>query len=259
MENRQHDRVRFDEQAGLEQLERFRQDIERYRAKRKAANEEFEAFIRSFKNPQPSAGTQPPYPPARRQVRENTPPSAPAPPAPDTPAPPVLNAPSDREYGAAVPRPLAPPPPAHQRARLRTPALIGGAVMLVAAGAWVAWMAQTPAPHTTPTAPLPDTRAPAPRAAPGPAASIVQPTASVTELTTTRPVWVRVVADGQRVVERELPANARVPLRAEKTIVIRTGNAGAVRLTLAGQDQGVLGPEGTVVTRAFTVPRSAPR
>jgi hypothetical protein len=67
-------------------------------------------------------------------------------------------------------------------------------------------------------------------------------------------VWVRVVVDGERVVERELPANARIPLTAEKTIVIRAGNAGAVRVTLAGRDQGVLGPEGTVVTRTFSLP-----
>jgi hypothetical protein len=62
-----------------------------------------------------------------------------------------------------------------------------------------------------------------------------------------------VIADGERVVERELPADARVPLKAARTIVIRTGDAGAVRLSIAGQDQGILGRDGEVVTRTFTV------
>jgi hypothetical protein len=65
---------------------------------------------------------------------------------------------------------------------------------------------------------------------------------------------VRVLADGERVIERELPANARVPVKAKKTIVIRAGDAGAVRLSIGGRDQGVLGPDGEVATRTFNVP-----
>ena len=80
------------------------------------------------------------------------------------------------------------------------------------------------------------------------------PDSRVTELTTTRHVWVRVIADGERVLERELPAGSRIPITAQKTIVIRTGDAGAVTLTIAGEDQGTLGREGQVVTRTFTVP-----
>jgi hypothetical protein len=71
---------------------------------------------------------------------------------------------------------------------------------------------------------------------------------------TTQPAWIRVIADGERVVERELPANSRIPFKAEKTIQIRTGNAGAVRLSIRGVDQGALGTEGEVVTRSFAVP-----
>jgi cytoskeleton protein RodZ len=104
---------------------------------------------------------------------------------------------------------------------------------------------------------VPDVRTTAPPAPQVVAEPAVQPAATTSELTTTQPVWVRVIADGQRVVERELPANARVPLTAERTIVIRAGNAGAVRVTLAGQDLGILGAEGTVITRTFTVPRPA--
>jgi hypothetical protein len=63
-----------------------------------------------------------------------------------------------------------------------------------------------------------------------------------------------VTADGDVVLARELPANARVPLVAEKTLVIRAGNAGAVRVIIAGQDQGLLGRAGQPVTRTFTMP-----
>ena len=46
-------------------------------------------------------------------------------------------------------------------------------------------------------------------------------------------------------------AGARVPLRG-RAITIRAGNAGAVRVVIDGQDRGVLGAEGVVVTRTFT-------
>jgi hypothetical protein len=72
-------------------------------------------------------------------------------------------------------------------------------------------------------------------------------------------VWVRVIADGERIVERELPADTRIPFSAEKTIVIRTGDAGAVRLSIRGEDRGVLGRDGVVVTRTFEVPPAPPR
>jgi hypothetical protein len=63
-----------------------------------------------------------------------------------------------------------------------------------------------------------------------------------------------VIADGERVVERELPAGAKIPFTATKTVVIRAGDAGAVRLILRGADHGTLGGDGDVVTRTFTLP-----
>ncbi|CAN5261796.1 hypothetical protein BH20GEM2_BH20GEM2_09280 [soil metagenome] len=79
------------------------------------------------------------------------------------------------------------------------------------------------------------------------------------EITTTRLVWLRVLADGERVLERRLPADSRVPVTAEKTIVIRTGDAGAVRVSVGGRDQGFLGASGRVVTRTFTPGGEKPR
>ena len=98
--------------------------------------------------------------------------------------------------------------------------------------------------------PQPDP-APAPAAEPAPAA----PSPFESVVTTTSAVWVRVVADGDTVLARELPADARVPFTARETIEIRTGNASAVRLAIGGVDQGALGRPGQVVTRRFDVPR----
>jgi hypothetical protein len=73
------------------------------------------------------------------------------------------------------------------------------------------------------------------------------------EITTIRGVWVRVLSDGERVLERELPADARVPVAAKQTIVIRTGDAGAVRVSVGGRKPEPLGREGQVLTRTFTL------
>ena len=111
-----------------------------------------------------------------------------------------------------------------------------------------------PSSDQTPSASAPSTAAAAPAEPPAAASAT-----SGSEITTVRPVWLRVIADGERVVERELPAGTRIPFEAQKTIVIRTGDAGAVRLTIRGEDQGTLGRDGQVVTRSFTVPAGTPR
>lgn len=98
-----------------------------------------------------------------------------------------------------------------------------------------------------------------PRQAPAPPAAAPAPSAPVTELSTERRVWVRVTVDGERVLERELEAGVRIPLKANEQIVIRAGDAGAIRLTIAGKDQGVFGPDGIAVTRTFPVPPASPR
>jgi hypothetical protein len=72
-------------------------------------------------------------------------------------------------------------------------------------------------------------------------------------------VWVRVTVDGASEVERELQPQDRVPLRAGRTNVIRAGDAGALRLTINGKDQGALGGDGEVVTRTLKIPPSPKR
>jgi hypothetical protein len=256
----------------LEELERFRQDIERYRARRKAVAEEFEGFVRSFKTPAASEPAVAPVRPAMAPRRAEPPPSPR--PSPPPPAPAAAVAPSPAPI-APVARPAAPAAPAPPVAAASAPAArherrsraglgpvlaVAGLVVLIGVALWVfsrPGPVGTPAPATgtaagrTPAAVSVPAEPPAVAAAPVAA----QPGPSDSVLTTTRAVWVRVIADGSRIVSRELPAGSQVPFKAEKAIEIRTGDAGAVRLSIGGRDQGPLGRDGAVVTRSFTVPR----
>ncbi len=225
----------FDERAAHEDLERLRQEIARSRARRAAIGEEFERFVRSFKTGEA---------PARR------------PPPPD--AVPAESPPRALETAASASVPNA----WRRRPASPTPALVGGAlIVLVASGLVVKTIRNRAAESTTPPAAnAPEAAAPAsepqpqPQTPSVPAAPVAAPSLE-SAIITTRRVWMRVTVDGAKVLEREVPAGTRVPLQARETIVIRTGDAGAVRLTLRGQDRGLLGTEGEVVTRSFTVPR----
>jgi hypothetical protein len=44
-----------------------------------------------------------------------------------------------------------------------------------------------------------------------------------------------------------------MPLNATAQVVIRAGDAGAVRVAIGGKDQGPLGPAGQPATRTFAV------
>ena len=254
----------------IEELEKFRQDIERYRARRKAVAEEFEGFVRGFKSPAASptdARPQVSPAPSRSPAAGMAPAAKPPAPAPVLlPPPPVTARPA--EHSVFIPpspdlRPAAhiperetpveitPAPPAR---RSWFPLAIVAALVVVIA-AWQFGITSSDGPATE--SPAAATTAP-PAATPAPA-PVVQPTPPPdpfeSVLTTTRAVWLRVTADGNRIVARELPGGARLPFRAEKTIEIRAGDAGAVRLSIGGRDQGALGADGAVATRSFTVPR----
>jgi hypothetical protein len=159
-----------------------------------------------------------------------------------------------------------------RRERGRLPLVLGAlAIALIAA---VLLTRAVYAPVSPSTAPAPSTAAPAPvetppAAAPSsaPPTQVAAPPASVdspaapaalppppAEIRTIRAVWVRVIVDGNREVERELEADARVPLPAGRVFVVRAGDAGAVRFLLNGRDQGPLGADAQVVTRTFTAP-----
>lgn len=210
----------FDEQAAVEHLERLKRELEASRVRRKEASIAFDTFVNSFHKPSGAA---------------------------------TRAAPSHVEPREPARRLEAPPWPTSQgtpRKPLPKMGLVAGGVLAVAAGllltrAWrgspsdappartsVERAASTEAPAATPATDSPATEAPA-------------------ELVAVGDVWVRVTVDGVRVIERELESGARIPLRG-RTIVVRAGNAGAVRMTIDGEDRGPLGAEGIVLTRTYT-------
>ena len=278
----------FDERAALEELERLHRGIEHYRRQRRAVADQFDQFVGSF--PKPADMQLVPLERARPESPSPAAPvtiAAPAPPVPvsmetppvpvgtQTPPPePTMDALTARLRGipsdawtapaaAAVTVAESIGEPVQEPAPKRTSRIVALALLVaVLAGviAWSLWSrragpsqpvetaATSAAPATTPPA-TPPSPAPTPAAPEEDAAAVVF---------TTRAVWLRVTVDGERVLERQLPADTRIPLKPRTTILIRTGDAGAVRLTIGGKDQGTLGKNGEVVTRTFAIPPKNP-
>jgi cytoskeletal protein RodZ len=72
-------------------------------------------------------------------------------------------------------------------------------------------------------------------------------------MTVSQRAWVRVDVDGEVVQEGILEQGENRFWNAVESIVVRTGNAGGVNLTLNGEDLGPLGDIGQVVERAWVV------
>jgi len=64
--------------------------------------------------------------------------------------------------------------------------------------------------------------------------------------------WIRALADGAKTIERILRAGETVELRGENQIVLRVGDAAAVRVTINGQAMAPLGARGEVITHRFS-------
>jgi cytoskeletal protein RodZ len=67
-------------------------------------------------------------------------------------------------------------------------------------------------------------------------------------LTVSGPCWVLAIVDGQRVIERQLQAGESQVLDVRSELVLTTGDAGAVAMTLNGARARQLGRAGQVVT-----------
>lgn len=254
----------FNEQAALEELERLQRAIEESRRQRGQTVAEFDDFVRSFSNPSRGAAeTQRSRVPAAAPRPLETVVAAAGVPAvaeavgvPQLP-PPLFDEEEDAQTAATAPKSSA-------RKPLPLPiGVIGGGILAVAVGSLLLVRSRQspPAPPTAAVGPASAASAPAgspvaPREAattPAPPAVVGVPDGAFqAELTALRTVWVRVLVDGQKVVERELKGNEHVPIRAAETIAIRVGDPGAVRFAIAGQDQGPLGRDGIAVTRTFS-------
>jgi len=121
-------------------------------------------------------------------------------------------------------------------------------------------------PTATPTATsVPETPTPEPTAT---------PTTTPTELPTATPTrvginvgveivgqrsWLRVEVDGQAIFEGTFEPGTTNAWSGNQRIVLRSGNAGAVRVSVNGQVVGLMGQNGQVVEQEWTAPGVATR
>lgn len=251
MSGEETSRAPFDEATALAELEELRASIERARQRHKDVDAEFDRFVRGFKKVEepaaPSTTQDPLLPfPSERHVR--------IPPVPwSVPAPRGVEPSASWSSFTVADLPtglIASREPSRRPARLAGTIGIAAVVLAGAVFAIRTWRAapQQPAAAVAPSAARTPAQSGAPTAHPAAPAAATPRTA----ITAIRPVWVRVIADGTRVLQRELQAGESVPLGDVKTIVIRAGDAGAVRVSFPGHD-GPLGRDGEIVTRTLTV------
>jgi hypothetical protein len=270
----------FDEQAALQALEHLRGQIEAARSRRERKLAEFDAFVRSSRTASQAerlaalealAGSPPEVRTAARAGQSGT--SLPAGSsaswlaggAPDASAP--LTASS---FVLARTR-RVPDPWSLWRDR-RMQAAAGSAAVLALVLFAFPWRSgtdgpQEPLPSTGGSTPAPVPQQAPPAAAPesqvagAPAVVPEQPAAATSaaprralqiQLKTVRPVWMRVVVDGARRVEGQVGGDRTLTFEADRTIVVRAGDAGAVLLVDGGVERGALGRDGEVVTRTLT-------
>jgi hypothetical protein len=258
----------FDERAALEELERLAERIQVSRRQRAQAVEEFDAFVRGFRLENRTKAAQA----AEAAVAASAPRVGEPPTAPTSrtvePARPAYTPPlaaGDRGFDAHA------QPEVNADATLATDRVAAAMSVLkpLLRQKWVVWSAAAAVvllvlllmfrggggtPAANPTSPTPSAgsdAAPAP--AQPPAAPAAPPRPLNVELLTARPVWTRVTVDDRRVVERELPGGQRLSFGADRTIIIRAGDAGAIRVVVDGKDVGVLGRDGQIASRSFVV------
>jgi hypothetical protein len=137
------------------------------------------------------------------------------------------------------------------RRRPAAPLVWGGGMLAAAALAAVVFWPRAPRLESRP----PVEQSPAAVAqAPAPPPPSVDPHAVRADLTLGRRVWIRVTVDGSVVLERETTPGEQLHFGADRSIVVRTGDAGGVAVRLNGVDQGPMGRDGQVLTRLFEAP-----
>ena len=118
----------------------------------------------------------------------------------------------------------------------------------------------SPAVGTTGSTPPIEARAQEPAPKPADVVPDATPSAPARPLTfeiaVTRPCWIMASTDGKRAIYRLLQAGDRETLTADREIVLRVGDAGAVSWRLHGRDGGPLGADGAIRDLTIT-PRNA--
>jgi hypothetical protein len=254
----------FDENAALEELERLREEIRQVRSRREQKVEEFEAWVRETR----TASRAERVAAVEQEASDSR--TAAAARAASRAAEPVnqssITAAAPATDEASLWMILDDDRPQRRR-RGEARGRLGGRPAYYAAGAAVVLFgalilsstlsdrnpelpaATTEGPATAPSVTTPPAASPDKATARAPAA--VRRALQV-ELTTIRPVWMRVTVDGERRIEREVPAGQRLSFAADRAIAIRAGDGGGVRLTIDGRDVGLLGRDGQIATRTLT-------
>jgi hypothetical protein len=243
----------FDERRVLDELEQLELAIRASREKRERVQADFDAQLRAF---EPLSLPRTPSAPPRAA---SIPMPGPVEPEPARPVPSGSAAVSEVVTGER-PQPVASPSSTPDASRGPSRRLLVG----LAAAAVVVSFAVVRVINRTPDARPPSSaqRQTAPAAAvgappPPPASKPVQtvdPHPLRIDLTTLRRVWLRVAVDGRIAIEREVAAGEQLPFGADRSIVVRAGDAGAVTVSVGGADQGPIGHDGQVLTRSFAAP-----
>lgn len=234
------------EDAALQELDRLQRAIQESRGRRRQATDAFDSFVKSFGAPAPAQE------PMGREIADER------------------RAELATHTAAAAPLTQGATPltreepdvaqPVEKRGRPPIAALLGVGATIVGALVVVGWLAREERPREAPPISVSSPAEPSssPAAAPAVTPPVVAPAPApaaplAAEIVTVRRVWIRVLVNGARHIERELDAGVRVPIETPGQLVIRAGDAGAVRVLIAGVDQGLLGRDGVAVTRTFTV------
>jgi len=175
-----------------------------------------------------------------------------------------------RPHGAAPERPvrtILPPRRATVSRQVAAIAAVGGTAVLAVALAvlrpWAGARLRGPGPADTRPAAAPAGNTASPVPAVGTLSAVPAPEDTggrvpvrplVVELTTFRPAWIRAIVDGQETFGRIVPAGETIALEANASVTLRLGDAGAVRVRVNGEDRGLAGRDGEVLTRRFDVP-----
>ena len=276
----------FDETAVLEELERLRGAIRLARSKREEKVAEFETFVRDTRmsarrealravgvDPDDDielrAETAPPVQVAERAqfAAAHVPSWSPGPPpeleVPSPPSPVSVSRLDDMSEATA-----AFPDPVSHRTRDKY-IIAAAAALLIVVLAIVSWIggdsgtpaARPPQGQTPPPSSQPGVRGPAGPAradhpSEGGAAAAPAPSLPLqVELVALRKVWMRVTVDGDRAIEQEVDEGLRLSFGANRAIVVRAGDAGAVTISVDGQAATPLGRLGQPATRTL-VPRT---
>jgi len=244
----------FDEQRVLDELEQLQLAIRATRAQRERVQAEFDAQLRAFEPPTLSH-TPPPAKPGAFPVL-SIPANGTAQVAARSPETAIGRAAESEPVQSALVEPVSEDAPASSRSSVGLLAIVAG-IVLVASFVLVWMFNRAPSASPPPVAQQPARTIPSVPALPEvrkPAALPVDPHLLRIDLKTLRRVWLRVSVDGRIAIEREVAEGEQLPFGADRSIVVRAGDAGAVTVRVGDVDQGTIGRDGEVLTRTFTAP-----